>query len=276
MIQMSEAKCVSAERQKNRINLILCLVLTGACVLCTFTLYNVSGGQSPTRFAPAFTTIKTSATELWQSVLGYLQFVFTMKTPTTSPITPPNNETNIIPNSPEQFGDNTKTFWGQLFNGENFANYTHSLDGILITILTFLPFIIMFVFLIRAYIKRIFTAQNNNYNKDSRPLKIYKKLSTKIYTPTKRFIINFWVYASDHKFTKIWLVIWLFNFNVLRFYSLRLLSAYISLRRLISWHFIISYITRLQIYRQRFGLFRYGFGLCLCYGFWIDGVRKLL
>jgi hypothetical protein len=63
-------------------------------------------------------------------------------------------------------------------------------------------------------IKRSLSKQNNNYNKDSKPLLVYKKLSATIYVPTKRYLILCANYARATPFTKIWLVIWLFNFNI--------------------------------------------------------------
>ncbi|MDR1917775.1 MAG: hypothetical protein LBQ05_02190 [Christensenellaceae bacterium] len=173
-------------------------------VLFTFTV-----------FVGAFPTLGTSAKELWQSVVAYFYFVFTMRLPKQSPIeTPTGDIPQILPETPTEFVENNNTFWQKFFDGNNLNLYFQSLSQTLIVVTQLLPFIVLMLWFIRQRIHNAFTQQNNDYNSDSKPLLIYKKISSKVYTPIKHEVIRFGEYLTTTQFLKLWLLIWCFNFNL--------------------------------------------------------------
>jgi hypothetical protein len=198
---------------KKRLHIAISIALTAVCLVYTFTA-----------FSGAFNTLVTSASELWQSFLAYITFMFTYKIPdkidtspsqTPEPVTPPSgNLDNILPVTLEELQNKFSRFLGTLFDGGNFGNYIKSLDSLLVTVFSLLPFAILFFYMLKRYLRRQFTNQNNNYNKDSKPLKIFKAYSSKVYTPAKNNVIEYLAFARDNRFIKLWLLIWLFNFNV--------------------------------------------------------------
>jgi hypothetical protein len=141
--------------------------------------------------------------------------MFTLSLPKQAPIDTPSGEiTNILPETTAEFEHDTATFWQSLFNGDNFSQYAKNTETVLILFLRLLPFFIMFVFLIRQYIKSAFERKNNDYNQDSKPMLIFKKISSVTYTPAKQFILGFFEYLQTSPLPKVWLLIWLLNFNI--------------------------------------------------------------
>jgi hypothetical protein len=204
-----------------------------------------------TIFHGAFGTIKIAFNELWQSVIAYFMFLFTLQLPTKSPIQSPTGKTAdaVLPDTAAGFNEKTSTFWEQLFNGDNFVNYLSAANTALTFLLRILPFVIMLLFSLRVLIRRAFETQNNDYNKDTKPLRVYKKISSTVYTPIKNYIVSCMVYIRRTPFPKLWLAIWLFNFNIFA----ALLSTlgitfyfFISFDLVAVYYFIYGVITKLQ------------------------------
>ena len=208
--------------------LIVCLLITAGTLALTFTT-----------FRGAFGAIARSGIELMSSLVAYIRFLIFLELPEQSPITPPSDEPiNVLPSDPSELGNNFADFFRLLFNGENFTNYLFSLETLLILFVRILPFALMFGILLRKYIKRAFTKHNNRYNKDTKPLRIFKRVSSATYTPTKRYLAGLFDYIRSSRFPKIWLLFWLFNFNV---FAVLLSVISISLFFFISFDFVALY-----------------------------------
>ena len=99
-------------------------------------------------------------------------------------------------------GGNLKAFWLMLGKGAgNVGRY----------IVLFLPFVLLFVLLI----KKTYAKPNTNHNQDTKPLKAFKWVMGKTYHPIKRFIKEYAAYVErDGKWKTAWIVIWALNFNL--------------------------------------------------------------
>jgi len=211
---------------KNHHRLAVCILLTASFLILSATV-----------FRGAFFSIGSSATELWNSFLGYIRFIFTYQIP-TNPINPPSGEINILPETSGELWSNLGAFFRLLFSWENFRGYVGGLEDFLLIIVSILPFLIIIIFAIRKYIKRIFTRHNNRYNKNSLPLKAFNCVSRRGYVPVRNYTVSFLTYIKQSRFPKIWLLIWLFNFNI---FAILFSMIAILLYFFISFNFVALY-----------------------------------
>lgn len=120
-----------------------------------------------------------------------------------------------FPETWEAFKVLWNTYWKTWANSDTVVNYFLSWrKGLLISsyVLTFLiPIFGVLIILLR----RQFNKQNNDYNVDSKPLRIFKKISDKTYRPVKAWIIGFKEFVkSNYSYVYIWLMIALLSFNI--------------------------------------------------------------
>ncbi len=128
----------------------------------------------------------------------------------------PQVPTVFLPETWEQFSERFSEYWELWADGENFNNYITWLALTLSNISQILLLIIPLFIALYFWIKRIFEKQNNDYNVDTKPLKIYKNLVKHVYTPIKKWLISFISFVKAHKAYYIsWLIIWAINFNAI-------------------------------------------------------------
>ena len=200
----------------------------------------------------------------------------------------------FFPETWEEFTIKWKLYWNAFADGNNFINYILSSRGfmkILARILTLaLPIIFIFILLIRTIISK----KNVRHNQDTKPLIIFKKLSDKVYRPTKKFICEFIDFVKNYskelpllrkpkpgdivepteiKYYQLWAFIWLLNFNILTV-LIEFLSFY--------FYFVISF-DFINIYGQVYKLLLdlsviiefVPIPLWIVFGMWVvDKIRK--
>lgn len=115
----------------------------------------------------------------------------------------------------EQFKSDFMAYWLKFSSLENlFAYLSYALNilsYICIVILMAVPFIVLLFILLRRYLK----TPNNNYNRDSVPLKAFKYIGRRVYTPLKSWLLCLCSFIKTHKaYWIVWLLIWFYNFNV--------------------------------------------------------------
>lgn len=121
-----------------------------------------------------------------------------------------------LPNSWEEFKILWSDYWNLFITKENFIGYLNWLGDFLYylskILVMVMPLFILLVILLNRQIK-----QNNDYNKDTKALKWWKlNIEKKIYLPVKNWILDFIHFINENAFyKKLWLVIWMYNFNVL-------------------------------------------------------------
>ena len=146
----------------------------------------------------------------------------------------------------EQFKADFSAYWRLWASGDNFFSYLFFLGNLLykicVVILLVMPVIILAIVLLKRYLKR----QNNDYDKDSRPLKAAKQISRYTYRPVKNWLVGFFGFVREHKpYWVAWLCLWAYNFNlftvVLEFFAFY-------------FYFVVSF-DFINIYRQVYKLF---------------------
>ena len=121
-----------------------------------------------------------------------------------------------LPNTWEEFKILWTDYWDLVFTKENFMNYLIWLGDVLYylskILIMIMPILVLVMILLNRQIK-----QNNDYNKDSKSLKWWKKyIEKKLYLPIKKWLLEFIQFIREHSYYfKIWLWIWAFNFNII-------------------------------------------------------------
>lgn len=176
-------------------------------------------------------------------------------TPTVNnlPIMPffdlPNMPSSPVPSLPETFeGFKVKwhEYWQLTVTSRNIVGYLDFLGRLLLVVANAILYIIPFVFIIYMAIKEVLDKENNDYNIDSKPLIIARRISDKTYKPAKNWIVDFVAFVKDNKaYYILWAVIWAYNLNlftiVIEFFAFYFYFA-------VSWDMV-------HIYRQIYKLF---------------------
>ena len=146
----------------------------------------------------------------------------------------------------EQFKADFAVYWQLWASADNFKGYLSSLASglyiVCIVILLVVPLIAVAIILFKRYLKK----ENNDYDKDSRPLKAAKKIAKYTYLPVKAWIIGFFGFVREHKpYWAAWLCIWAYNFNLITI-VLEFFAFY--------FYFVVSF-DFINLYRQVYKLF---------------------
>ncbi len=160
-----------------------------------------------------------------------------------------------LPNTWEEFKESWLLYWQIFFTKDNFIAYWNYLGDLLYYdsryILIFISFLFLFIVAKMAFPKK----ENNDYNKDSKPLIAWKRFERKAYVPVKRWVLSFVSFiAKNGVYWKLWLFIWAYNFNFITIF-LEFIAFYL--------YFCVSF-SILEIYTQIVKLF---FDLSVVIGF---------
>lgn len=144
----------------------------------------------------------------------------------------------------EQFKLDWADYWNIWTDADNFISYLLFISRLLLifsqSLLIILPLILLGYLLCRRLLKK----HNNDYDKDSVPLRVFKRISSVTYRPVKAWLTRFCGVVRKTVYWKIWLALWLFYFNVYTI-VIEFVAFYL--------YFIVSFDV-LDIYRQVYKL----------------------
>ena len=172
----------------------------------------------PFFFRYAHLRIAESCIDLYNSVKFYISELFnlgwtgeiTVNDFTNQPFELPLN----LPRTWEDFVANMGGYWSLFFSMGNFLAYILKVSNVLLVI-TKVIMIITPVFII-FWIVRFFKKPkiNNDYGKESKPLKLFKRFEKKVYPPVKAFVLNFVEFSRNHSiYLKLLILVWVYHFN---------------------------------------------------------------
>lgn len=121
-----------------------------------------------------------------------------------------------LPRTWDEFKTNISGYWSTFFSKENFSAYMGKVADVLFYI-TKIILIVMPVFLI-GFIVSLFVGrkQNNDYGKESKALRGFKRFELKVCKPVKNWFIDFVGFVRVHTvYLKILAWIWAYSFNVI-------------------------------------------------------------
>lgn len=160
-----------------------------------------------------------------------------------------------LPNTWEEFKLLWSNYWMNWISIDNFKLYFNWIGDFLYKLSKFIMLLLPFLILIIILFNRQ-TKINNDYNKDSKPLKIFKKFEKKLYLPIKYWLLLFIRFVKENSmYLKLWCLIWAYNFNFITIFvefiayylffisSFKLTTLYIQvLKLLIDLSVVIGFI----------------------------------
>lgn len=194
---------------------IICVLITLGCLTCGVFLFP----NALDRIVESFRDFGLSVAYYFCEFIGIEHSI--------SPTVTQMPQLNIIPNInggapstslPEtwtEFQINWDIYWGKWASIDNFSAYLYLLANLLFKVCQFLVLavliIIIFVLLFRRYLNK----KNNDFGIESKPLRIFKRVTAHTFMPVKKWIIEFISFIKEHRAYWIaWFCIWLYCFNV--------------------------------------------------------------
>ena len=202
-------------------------------------------------FSNAFVRIKESFVDFGTSVEYYFDEIFYYADETKTTI----NNYSVIPFT-SFFGlpptwEEFKILWGKYWQvwatSENVSAYFTYLSTLLydfskIFLLVILPIILILIIFFKMYMSK----QNNDYNKDSKPLTIFKWVEFHVYLPIKNWCKDFVSFVKENKnYFRLWLLIWAYNFNLITIF-IEFLAFYFYF--VMSFNFQSIYIQLVKLF----------------------------
>lgn len=120
-----------------------------------------------------------------------------------------------IPSTFEGFAERVEGYFWLLFTSDNFVGWLGNISGVIGNFAKIILIILPCFLLLGIVIKALYRRGNNNYGKDTIPLRIFKGVSRVTYQPLKSFIRGYVAFICAHKWIFIcWLVLWVASFNI--------------------------------------------------------------
>ncbi len=216
----------------------ICVFLTIGFILCSIYVFPFALFRLTESFKDFGLSIAYYFTELFEFGDGVIPTVNNLS---EQPFEMPFG----LPSTWEEF----KVVWGEYWvkwkSSENFDGYVSLLSDIAYNLSRILLLLFPLIFVCIISFNKYFETQNNDYDKESKALKIYKKIVDVTYTPIKKWIISFCNFLNQYNFyLKIWMFIWAFNFNFITIF-IEFLAFY--------FYFVVSF-DFINIYRQVYKL----------------------
>ena len=121
-----------------------------------------------------------------------------------------------LPEAWADFQANWGRYWQLWATKENFLGYLSFLGQFVYQLCRWLVVLIPLFVVVFLLLNRFLQRQNNDYDKDSRPLRLWKKISSRTYRPVKAWLMGFWAFLKDHKrYLIAWAVIWSYSFDLI-------------------------------------------------------------
>lgn len=120
----------------------------------------------------------------------------------------------LLPSDFEGFTSQATSFFSLLVDGENFSGYWAKVGDVMLVLLKVVAIILPCLLIWGLVIWRLYKSGNTKHNKDTVPLRIFKKLSRWLYHPLKRAVLSYRDFLTEHRAIWIlWAVMWAFHLN---------------------------------------------------------------
>ena len=230
----------TSEKKRFDYRHIICMAITLGFIACAVFVFPSALGR-----------LIEGGRDFGLSIAYYFAELFDLQHDIVPTVNDLPNTDGIFPSVPiaddwEQFKADWVAYWRLWANADNFLSYLLFFSNLLYTFCFVLLLLLPIAFAVVFFLKRYLKKQNNDYDKDSRPLKAVKQIARYTYRPMKNWLVAFFGFVREHKpYWVIWLCIWAYNFNlftvVLEFFAFY-------------FYFVVSF-DFVSIYRQVYKLF---------------------
>lgn len=119
-----------------------------------------------------------------------------------------------LPPTFEEFKALWGEFWSKTFSADMLQRYFLDLSNVLYYASKVLVILLPVIIVLIIVFKKSFEVKNNDYGKESLPLRIYKRVAKRFFSPVFGYIGSVFRYVFGQKWFKIsLLLVWLLNFN---------------------------------------------------------------
>ncbi|MCD7728680.1 MAG: hypothetical protein LUI60_02045 [Clostridia bacterium] len=230
-------------KRLRRINYMhyICIAITVTFLLCTAFLFTNSLNRIIESFRDFGISIAYYFCELLH--LNYSITVTVTQLPALDLFPTKGAATVDLPETWNGFKENFIVYWQLWTSKDNLFGYLSFLGDWLYILCNLILIAMPLVLVMFILFKRISAKTNNDYGKDSKPLKVFKKITTPYY-PVKGWILSFVCFVKEHRYYfTLWLGIWALNFNLITIF-VEFIAYYLYL--CVSFDFISLY---LQVYK---------------------------
>ena len=120
-----------------------------------------------------------------------------------------------LPETFEGFSAKWSEYWRTWATWENLKGYTAFLVRIMYYVAMALLIVAPVVVILYLILRRLLRRGNNRYAEETKPLKVFKAISSKTYRPAKAAIASFIGFVREEDYWwKLWAVMWAFYFNL--------------------------------------------------------------
>lgn len=201
-------------------------------------------------FPYAFGRLIESIKDFGLSIAYYFQSLFTDKVTVKAsvieysefPLRLPFN----LPSTWIEFKAFMSSYWQVFFKKETIVGYFSKIGTSLYNLCYLLLLLMPLVLVGYILFSRLLNKQNNNYNEDSKPLKIFKKIVSVTITPANKWLKDFIAFVKEHGYYfKLWLWITAYAFSFITIF-IEFIAFY--------FYFVVSF-DLLHVYTQVVKLF---------------------
>ncbi len=169
-------------------------------------------------FNTSYLRFGESLVDLWQSCKFYFFEIFGIPHLTIPTVEQYSDvlEWNIfLPSDFEAFKATASDYFALFFSKENFNEYWAKVGEIIGNVSRVIVIILPCVILLVMLIKRLYEGTNNNHNKDTVPLRIFKFIAKYTYQPIKSVVLSFIAFLRKHRYIpNLWIAMWVFHLNL--------------------------------------------------------------
>lgn len=153
---------------------------------------------------------------------------------------------SLLPENWDDFKVSWRLYWGKVANGYTVLSYLHFLGRLFFVLLQVIVTVFPILWLIAWLIGRTLNKTNNDYDKESKAVQVFKRISDVTYRRIKSWIQGYICFLRDNMYyVKIWLCLWVFYFN-----AFTILIEFFAFY----FYFLSSSFNFLDIYKQIYKL----------------------
>ena len=169
-------------------------------------------------FANSYLRLKEAFIDLYGSIKYYFCSLFNLPTdgiPGVADYSEVVVWDTILPSDFESFKVNAIAFFKTLVSKQNFFGWLSDLGNKSASAAKIITLVLPCVLAFVLVIKRLYASGNTDHNKDTVPLRIFKKISEKTYQPIKRFVLGYIEFLRTYSGIWIsWIVLWSLHLNL--------------------------------------------------------------
>lgn len=121
----------------------------------------------------------------------------------------------LLPSDFDGFTASAGNFFSLLIDGENFASYWSAVGNVMLVVAKVIAVLLPCILVLWLVLWRMYRHGNTDHNRDTVPLKVFKRLARWTYQPIKRAILSYRDYLSGHRAVWVcWIILWVFHLNI--------------------------------------------------------------